>query len=550
VRELEKPISRAWRRMRFQRFLTTLVWTWTVLLVGAAGSIAAEKFLGRPLYPAPWFPFAWAGGIGLLAAGLIAALTGPSRVDASVALDRAFHLNERLSTALTLPADLKATPAGQALVADAIRHVADLDVGDKFGPHLPRKAWVPVIPGLLAFGLFLVPADWVQRQVKAQDPKDALAKVDPEKVAKPAQNLTKRIGEARKDLDKAKFAESEKLMAEIERAADDLAKAPPAEKEKALVELNRLSDTLKDRQKQLGSADQINRQLQQLKQMGSDGPADEFAKQLARGDFEKAANELKQLQEKIASGKMTEPEKRQLQEQLGQMKQQLEKLANLEERRKQLEEAKKSGALSQDQFEQEMAKLNDQAQDLRKLQKLAQKLGEAQQQMAKGDMQKAADALGMSQEQLTQMAEQLQELETLDAAMADLQDAKNAMTGDGANQIGDRLSDMAGLGMGNDGNGNGNGLGRGRGRGDRPEAADQTATFNTKVKQQFGQGKAILEGFAPPGQQMKGESVILGQETVEAASGADADALSNQKVPKNVMKHVTGYFDEFSKDRP
>ena len=56
-----------------------------------------------------------------------------------------------------------------------------------------------------------------------------------------------------------------------------------------MVELNSLTDALKERQKQLGSPEQVNRQLQQLKEMGNQGPADQFAKDLARGDFKKAA---------------------------------------------------------------------------------------------------------------------------------------------------------------------------------------------------------------------------------------------------------------------
>ena len=117
-----------------------------------------------------------------------------------------------------------------------------------------------------------------------------------------------------------------------------------------MVELNALTDALKDRQKQLGSPEQVNRQLQQLKDMGSQGPADEFAKDLARGDFQKAAEELQKLQEKLQSGKMSEAEKKALKEQLGEMAKKLNDLANLEQRKKQLEEARKNGGLSQKQY--------------------------------------------------------------------------------------------------------------------------------------------------------------------------------------------------------
>ncbi|MBX6316040.1 MAG: hypothetical protein IRY99_24475, partial [Isosphaeraceae bacterium] len=524
-------------------FLSALVWCWCIGLAIVAVVLGVEKVTGWAVPGADWWPFAIAGGVGLIVAALIALLTGPSRIDAAVAIDHAFHLNERLSTALTLPEDLRATPAGRALLADAVRHVGGLDLGEQFGLRVPRRAWVPLIPAALAVGLLFVP-DLAQKTNRAQAENESVNK---EVVAKVNKALNRKIATERQKLDKAKFAEADKLLAEIEKAADKLSKAPPTEKDKALVELNKLTDELKRRQEQLGNAEQINKQLQQLKQMASEGPADEFAKDLAKGDFQKAAQDLKQLQEKLASGKMTESEKKQLQEQLNEMKQQLEKLANLEQRKKQLEEARKNGGLTQEQYEQQMAKLNDQAKDLKKLQQMAQQLAQASQQMNQGDMKRAAEALGMCEQQLQDLAKQAQELESLESALADVQDAKNLMANDGMNQIGEQLDGANSLGMGNDNRGNGSGLGRGRGQGDRPEAPDRVAHYNTKVKQQYGKGKAILEGFAPPNKQTKGESLITEQEAVETATGIAAEALSNQKIPPNVKKHVLGYFDQIRK---
>ena len=128
---------------------------------------------------------------------------------------------------------------------------------------------------------------------------------------------------------------------------------------------------------------------------------------------------------------MTEAEKKALKEQLGEMAKKLNDLANLEQRKKQLEEARKNGGLSQQQFEREMEKLNEQSKGLKQLQQLASKLGEAQEALQKGDTKKAAEALGMTQQQLQEMAKQLEEMQSLDSAMADVQDAKNGMDGDG-----------------------------------------------------------------------------------------------------------------------
>ena len=144
----------------------------------------------------------------------------------------------------------------------------------------------------------------------------------------------------------------------------------------------------------------------------------------------------------------------------------------------------------------------------------------------------------MTQQQMQDMAKQLEELQSLDGAMAELQDAKNGMAGDGMNQLGD---DMNNFGMGNgQRKGMGNGLGRGRGQGDRPIAPDETATYTSKVKQQLKKGKAVFQGLTAPTNTVKGDVVIQMQEEIESGTGVAADALSNQKIPRHLEKHVRG----------
>ena len=540
MRELEKPIGRVWRRMRFQRFLSALVWLWGAGLAVVAVMLAVEKFTHRAVPGPDWLPFAVAGGLGLVAAAVIAALSGATRTDAAVAIDRAFHLNERLSTALTLPSDLAATAAGRALLQDAVKHVADLDVGSAFGPRMPKLAWLPLVPAALALGLLFVP-ELSRTRAMAR----SAEKVDRKVVTEQTKTLGKKIASQRKEMtEKAKFPEAEKLLAQIEKAADDLSKAPPAQKDKALMEMNKLSDAVKDRQKQLGSPEQINRQLQQLKDLASQGPADQFAKNMMKGDFAKAAQELKSLQEKLKSNSLTEADKKALKEQLSEMSKQLEKLANLDQRKQQLQEALKNGGLSKEQFQQEMAKLEQQSKSLQKLSQMAQKLAQAQEQMAKGDMKKAAETLGMSEQQLDEMAKNMEELQSLDDALADIQDAKNGMAADGMNQLGEAMDRM---GMGRGSRNGGNGLGRGRGQGDRPEAPDKTAEYTSQVKQQVTKGKAVAQGFAPPNSPIKGQSVIDVQGEMTTGAGDAADAISAQKFPRSLEKHVKGYFDQFNK---
>ena len=537
---LEKPVARVFRRLRYQRFLTALVWTWALTLAVVACVIAGEKLLNRSLPGPGWVPFAVAAGLGLVIAAGFALVTGPSRLDAAIALDRAFHLNERVSTALSLPADLRATPAGEALLADAIRKVTDLDVAAEFGLRIPRRAWVVLIPTAASVILLFAPA-LIPRLAQAK----AAAALETKAFVKQTDLLTKKIASQRQAIDKEKFPEADKILAQIEKKTEELSKAPPAGKDKLMVELNTLTDALKERQKQLGSPEQVNRQLKQLKEMGSQGPADQLIKDLAKGDFKKAADELIKLQEKLASGKLGAAEKKALKEQLAEMSKKLSELANLEQRKKQLEEARKNGGLTEKQYQKEMDKLQEQSKQLKQLQQLASKLGDAQKAMQAGDMKKAAEALGMSQKQMQEMAKQLEELQSLDSALAEVQDAKNGMDGDGMNQLGDDLNSL-GMGYSRRKGGQGNG-GRGRGQGDRPIAPDDTATYTSKVKQQLKKGRAVFQGLTSPTNTVKGEVVIDMQAEMEAAAGSNADPLSNQKIPKHLEKHVRAYYDQLNK---
>ena len=188
--------------------------------------------------------------------------------------------------------------------------------------------------------------------------------------------LTKKIASQRQAIDKEKFPEADKLLAKIEKKAEELAKAPPAAKDKLMVELNTLTDALKERQKQLGSPEQVNRQLQQLKEMANQGPADQFAKDLAKGDFKKAAEELQKLKRSSVGqddrGREKGPQgtaRRDGQE------------AERARQPRPAEEAARRGPqerrLSEQQFQREMDKLNEQAKSLKQLQQLASKLGKA-----------------------------------------------------------------------------------------------------------------------------------------------------------------------------
>ena len=540
MRELEKPVARVFRRLRFQRFVTTLVWTWAIALFIVAALIGTEKLLNQHIAGPDWLPFAVAGLVGMAIAAAISLSTGPSRMDAAVALDRVFHLNERVSSAFSLPSDMRETPAGRALIADAARKVADLDVAAEFGLRLPRRAWVILIPATAAVVLLFAPA-WVPLAVQAR----MSDKIDIKAIAKQTELLTKKIASQRQAIDKEKFPEAEKLLAKIEKKAEELAKAPPAAKDKLMVELNALTDALKDRQKQLGSPEQVNRQLQQLKEMAKQGPGRPIRQGSRSRGLQKSRRSTPKAPRKTSIGQDDRGRQKGPQ---GTAHRNVQKA----ERAREPGAAEKTTRRSPQERRADRTAIparNGQAhravQEPEAAFATGQQTGNAADALQKGDAKKAADSLGMTQQQMSDMAKQLDEMESLDAAMADLQDVKNGMSPDGMNQLG---SDMNSFGMGfGQRKGVGNGLGRGRGQGDRPEAPDETAVYTSKVKQQLKKGKAVSLGFTTPGKTVKGDSVIDIQGEIDAGTGSVADALSNQKIPRNLEKHIRSYYDQLNK---
>ena len=113
MRELEKPVARVFRRLRYQRFLTALVWSLAIGLVIVAGVIGAAKALNRRLPGPDWVPFAVAGGLWHPDRGPGGDLHRSQPAGRGGGHRPCFHLNERLSSALTLPDDLRETPAGR-----------------------------------------------------------------------------------------------------------------------------------------------------------------------------------------------------------------------------------------------------------------------------------------------------------------------------------------------------------------------------------------------------------------------------------------------------
>ena len=424
--EIEKQVRRVMRRLQLQKFLEVLSWCWVATLSLALAWILVEK-AWRPLVDPWWLTLVGSVGLGIAAAVGVWYFRRAGQVEAAIAMDTAFGLRERVSTTLTLPSELRGTPAGEALVLDATKRVQSLDVAQKFVIQIPRTIWLPLVPASLAFliAMFVEFNSSSTAQAKTELSKE---RAQVEQAAKVLAQRFEKQQEKAKDENEGE-TETEKLLAELARKAKDLqeSKEKDIDQKKGLTQFNGIQDALKERREKLGSSEQIQKQLEKLKLSAEKGPADKFSEAIKRGDFKKAIDELTKLSQQLKSGQITPEEKKQLEKQLAQMKEQLKKMSDVEDRKKQLEEQLKKAGMPAEQIKQELSKLDAQSSEMQKLQELAEKLGKVQEALSKDNLDKALESLDMSKADLQQLMNDLRELDMLDQAMADLQDMKNAM---------------------------------------------------------------------------------------------------------------------------
>ena len=238
-------------------------------------------------------------GLGFIAAAVWTYVTRPNSLEAAIELDKRYQLKERVSSALNLPATEFDTPAGQALIEDAERRIKKVEVSEHFGLKIKPTALLPVVPALIAFlVILLVPV------VKLQTADASNSTNANKELKKPNANIKPLIKSVKKKREQAKTAglkEAERLFEKLEQGTKEI--SPKEDQKKTLVKLNKLADELKKRAKQLGNAEKLKQQLNNLKNMEK-GPADKFGKAMKDGDLNKGLNELKKLQQQLANNEL------------------------------------------------------------------------------------------------------------------------------------------------------------------------------------------------------------------------------------------------------
>jgi hypothetical protein len=515
-----KDLVRFARRARARLGLVRAVETalraafWAVLL--ALTGILVARLFALPLL---WQPAgaALAAGV-IMAAALSAFLPRRSLLEAAAAVDDRAGWKERLSSALALPAP--AHPMELALVEDVRVRLRGRSVSRDFPFRAPRELrWTLPAAGALAAACFLVPPlDLLGLAARAEEQRK-----EREAVQIAAEKLEKRVRHLEKDgrsLDRVKQA-----VQKMDALQAELSKTPPPERQEAMAMASKVADEIKKMQEELSRSAALAEKLQKAAAEKGGGDAGELGRLLREGKLDEAAQTLARMRNALQEGKLSPAEREKLRKQMEALQERLAKdpaLSDLEKR----------------------------------LSRAMQGLGESDEQKL-DDLQQALSRLDGDLSESDQLAQALQDLESLTDALAKDQHRCPSCG---------QKSDGQGGCMGKGGEGCPGGLGRGKGQGDSweegqgeseggafgqrgqgsggeaPETPSDFSTEKTKVNSKLGKG-TYMGAYFMKGEPPKGAAGVEYAEVEKAYAEEALDALQKQKVPAAQKDFVRDYFD-------
>jgi hypothetical protein len=547
--QLRKQVARARRRLVTEQFLTRLIWCLLAALTLTAIAIAVPRVIAIDGLPEKWDNIWLIGGL----AGAFVFATGwtilsnRSPLDAAIEIDRRFDLRERIASSLSLSPEEQSSEAGRAVVNDALRAVKRIEVDEKFRVKIGRRALWPLVPAAIVFVLVA----FVDYRPAASSIARVEAAKDAEQTKNSLESLRKKMEEQRKKLAEDKnLKAADDLFKQVEQGTKELSQKEKLNPSQAHVKLNDLTRQLEERKQKLGGENGIKEQLNKMKDLGA-GPADKAAQAMKQGDWNKALQEIDKLAKDLRENKLDKAAQEKLEKQLQKLKEKLEAAAQAHQQamndlKKQIDQLKKQGNLAKaGELQQKLDELKKQQPQMDRMQKLANQLAQAQKGLQQGDGKKAADALAQMAGELGQMQKEMDELKVLDAALANMEMAKDAMmckncNGKGCEQCqGNMFANQNGKNM----NGKpGMGMGQGPGIGPRPEDRGVTNTRDSQVRQNSRKGAATFDGLVE-GPNIKGDVVQSIQQEMAMKGAEPADPLTSDRLPEARREHARQYFD-------
>jgi len=507
-----------------------------VLAVG--GGVAALAILTQQLFAvfvlAAWAVWVfWAAIAGVV---LLLWLLGlPTRMQASLLLDERLKLRERFSTTLALAGS--DDPFARAACTASMQAIQRADLRGHFPIGLTRSWGYGAGIWVIAIALLYMPQQDLLGFMREKDKQQEQAK-----------QLDEAQAEIKDALEPVKAVMSElddpALEKEMEKL-DELAKAgdPQELKREAIKALGDLSEKIKQMQggAEMQAGDMLQRMLKQLR-----GSSEPFSQQIrmamAKGDFSQAANLMRQLQNQLTEGTLSDQQRKQMAEQLQQLAKELQKLSTqqreLEEELEKLGLDKKLAQMSEQQLRQTLQK---QGLKSEQIEQLLQKM--AASQAAAGRCSGLAQAMaacgqgagGLGADELSDAIEQLDALESLEQQMIQLQAGLNELSNCMA-CLGEGMYDgLGGQSPWREGHADRYASGSGGpGQGYGPRDSDDQGQFGTKTTRVTGKSDQgpVIAGWYFKDTQVKGEARRDFTEVVEAGRERAADAISENQIPR------------------
>ena len=563
---VEQSVRLARGRLFRQRLLNAVT-----LGVIVALAVSLVWFLLQPLLlqaPPSWLRWAVLGGTSVIAVVLAtvwAIRTTPTAETVALEIDARFGLKERVTTVVALPAELRDTSAGQAILADAEAQVDGLKIGERFPVRPTRKAWF--VPGL-AVGIVAVVL-WWNPEVFGETEADAQAKAKAVELARIAEKqLAKKTGPivrapkpeeiARKDKS-PELKELEAKLREFQQKykpdEDKFADSPERQREKLTDATKLEQETKKFVEDKADKLEKMQDKFQELEKLSKDkdfedGPAKPLADALAKKDIGKAKDEVDELRKKLKDKdkKLTKDETKKLEKQLDKMKDELQRLARDEERKKELEkkieQAKKEGK-DAESLERELERVKEDAkQSGEQMEKIAKQFEKAAQALEQDDLEKAAEELQQAGKDLEDIQGEMKDLkdaaEQLQRLKQERQAACKACEGDGHGEKSDQFR------PGKSGPNKG-----GIGAGERELNKDaKSNSLEERIRGLFDpKGGKSFNGLTRGKAFTKTAETQLGEVIKQAVQDAPG-AASSQQVPRDAQGDVREYYEKLGGSAP
>lgn len=553
--QLDQKIHVARRRLWLCIWLNVFFWLIAVAAAALAAVVLVQRLFDLPL------PL---GAIVTLLGSLALAVSigwslakRPTPARAAAALDQAAGLEERLSSGHYCRDTQEAF--GQAVVADAERLSGSISPRRHIRLSMPEPVPWSILAVLVASLACLVPAGLL-RHSEAQQ-----AATQSEEVEQARAVVKKEMDAVRKMADTVPaLADLSDELDGLDRKAGGRLERPADVRYEAVKRIDNLADAIKNKRdsRKYDAGTEMRKMLRGLEVPDSaDASTQKLAKSLQAGDFKTAKEEIQSLREQLATLKHDEDKElvAKISRQLDDLAKQLEKLAKNEQLDQRLRQAgleKKDldrllRNLKKEDIEQLKKTLQEKGLNQREIQKvvnqlqrrktaggmtqkLAQGLKQAAQSGTAGQTGDAAAGLSAAAEQLSELELLEQEMNQLDAALADLQNTRNAI---------DRPCPYCqGRGCSRCQGGRG-GMGRmGHGRGGLAPEEQTAVDFKTeRGKVHTGKG-AIIGQFLVEGEQIKGDVSRDVAEVIAAAEHDATDRINRSRLPRQYHQAVKAYF--------